>query len=94
MRVFQHVEVQATLVSSPCEMAVAALVRHPSLLCFHGAKLEGGMTILTELMPTNLRTEVERGHCYPENRFSREHILSIAMDIACTQTQLPSPHNL
>ena len=65
------------------EMAVAARVSHPNLLRFHGAKLEGGMTILTELMPTSLRDEVERGHSHPEHRLSREHILSIAMDVAC-----------
>ena len=57
------------------EMAVAARVSHPNLLRFHGAKLEGGMTILTELMPTSLRAEVERGHRHPEHRLSREHIL-------------------
>ena len=39
------------------EMAVAARVSHPNLLRFHGAKLEGGMTILTELMPTSLRED-------------------------------------
>ena len=44
-QVFQH------------EMAVAAQVSHPNLLRFHGAKLEGGMTILTELMPTSLRED-------------------------------------
>ena len=42
------------------EMAVAARVSHPNLLRFHGAKLEEGMTILTELMPTSLRAEVNR----------------------------------
>ena len=39
------------------EMAVAARVSHPNLLRFYGAKLEGGMTILTELMPTSLRED-------------------------------------
>ena len=28
-----------------------------NLLRFHGAKLEGGMTILTEFMPTSLRED-------------------------------------
>ena len=70
------------------EMAVAARVSHPNLLRFHGAKLEGGMTILTELMPTSLRAEVERGHRHPEHRLSREHILSIAMDVACALNYL------
>ena len=70
------------------EMAVAAQVSHPNLLCFHGAKLEGGMTILTELMPTSLRAEVNRGRHHPEHRLSREHILSIAMDVACALNYL------
>ena len=70
------------------EMAVAARVSHPNLLRFHGAKLEGGMTILTELMPTSLRAEVERGHRHPEHRLSREHILSIAMNVACALNYL------
>ena len=70
------------------EMAVAARVSHPNLLRFHGAKLEGGMTILTELMPTSLRAEVERGHRHTEHRLSREHILSIAMDVACALNYL------
>ena len=70
------------------EMAVAARVSHPNLLRFHGAKLEGGMTILTELMPTSLRDELERGHRHPEHRLSREHILSIAMDVACALNYL------
>ena len=71
-----------------CEMALAAQVSHPNLLRFHGAKLEGGMTILTELMPTSLRAEVERGHGHPEHRLSWEHILSIAMDVACALNYL------
>ena len=70
------------------EMAVAAQVSHPNLLRFHGVKLEGGMTILTELMPTSLRAEVNRGRHHPEHRFSREHILSIAMDVACALNYL------
>ena len=70
------------------EMAVAARVSHPNLLRFHGAKLEGGMAILTELMPTSLRDEVERGHRHPEHRLSWEHILSIAMDVACALNYL------
>ena len=70
------------------EMVVAARVSHPNLLRFHGAKLEGGMTILTELMPTSLRAEVNRGRRHPEHRFLREHILSIAMDVACALNYL------
>ena len=70
------------------EMAVAARVSHPNLLRFLGAKLEGGMAILTELMPTSLRALVDRGHANPDDRVSREHIISIASDVACALNYL------
>ena len=47
------------------EMEVAAQVSHPNLLRFQGAKLQGGMAILTELKPTSLRIEVNRN---PDDR--------------------------
>ena len=62
------------------EMDVAARVSHPNLLRFLGARLEGGMAILTEFMPTSLRALVNRG---PEHRLSLQHIVSIAIDVAC-----------
>ena len=70
------------------EMAVAARVNHPNLLRFYGAKLEGGMTILTEFMPTSLRDQLERGQASPEHRLSRKHILSISVDVACALNYL------
>jgi serine/threonine protein kinase len=41
------------------EMNVAARIRHPNLLQFIGATVEGEMVILTELMLTSLRRELE-----------------------------------
>ena len=70
------------------EMAVAARVSHPNLLRFLGAKLNGGMAILTELMPTSLRALVDRGHVNPEHRLSREHIICITTDVACALNYL------
>ena len=70
------------------EMAVAARVCHPNLLRFLGARLEGGMAILTELMPTSLRALVDRGHADREHRLSREHIISIAIDVVCALNYL------
>ena len=67
------------------EMDVAARVSHPNLLRFLGARLEGGMAILTEFMPTSLRALVNRG---PEHRLSLQHILSIAIDVACALNYL------
>ena len=67
------------------EMDVAARVSHPNLLRFLGARLEGGMAILTEFMPTSLRTLVNRR---PLQRLSLEHIISIAIDVACALNYL------
>ena len=61
------------------EMDIAARVSHPNLLRFLGARLEGGMVILTELMPTSLRVLVNRR---PQKCLPLEHILSIASDVA------------
>ena len=58
------------------EMSMAANVRHPNLLQFIGAVTEGTLIILTELMPTNLRTQLAL-ECLP-----RKHILSISQDVA------------
>ena len=60
------------------EMDVAARVSHPNLLRFLGARLEGGMAILTEFMPTSLRALINRR---PRQPLPREHILSIAIDV-------------
>ena len=67
------------------EMDVAARVSHPNLLRFLGARLEGGMAILTEFMPTSLRALVNRR---PRQLLPLEHILSIATDVACALNYL------
>ena len=61
------------------EMDVAARVSHPNLLRFLGARLEGGMAILTEFMPTSLRALVNRR---PRQHLPLQHLLSIAVDVA------------
>ena len=61
------------------EMDVAARVSHPNLLRFLGARLEGGMAILTEFMPTSLRALVNR---HPQQRLPLQQLLSIAIDVA------------
>uniref|UniRef100_A0A1X7UZ70 Protein kinase domain-containing protein n=1 Tax=Amphimedon queenslandica TaxID=400682 RepID=A0A1X7UZ70_AMPQE len=56
------------------EMNIASKIRHPNLLQFIGATTEGNPMILTELMPTSLRKELESGGvAYPA-------ILSISLD--------------
>ena len=61
------------------EMDMAARVSHPNLLRFLGARLEGGMAILTEFMPTSLRALVNR---QPQQQLPVNHILSISIDVA------------
>ena len=67
------------------EMDIAARVSHPNLLRFLGARLEGGMAILTEFMPTSLRALVNRR---PRQHLSLEHIISVASDVACALNYL------
>ena len=67
------------------EMNMAARVRHPNLLQFIGATLRGELIILTELMPTSIRRELEN-----ECTFSPKQITSISLDVA-RSPQLPPP---
>ena len=60
------------------EMNMAARIRHPNLLQFIGATLEGEMVILTELMPTSLRKELEK----ESQHLSMTVLTSICMDVA------------
>ena len=70
------------------EMNMAARLRHPNLVQFIGASLEGEPIILTELMTTSLRTELEKG--------AMEHaqITSISLDVAraLNYLHLMQPH--
>ena len=59
------------------EMNMAARVRHPNLLQFIGATLRGELIILTELMPTSVRRELEN-----ERTFSPKQIITISLDVA------------
>ena len=72
------------------EMNMASRVRHPNLLQFIGATLRGELIILTELMPTSVRGELEN-----ERTFSHNQILSISLDVARALNYLhlmqPSP---
>ena len=59
------------------EMNMAARVRHPNLLLFIGATLQGELTILTELMPTSLRALLQ-----PGTPPAQQQLVSLACDIA------------
>ena len=58
------------------EMKIAAKLRHPNLLLFIGAIREGEPVILTELMPTSLRKELEK------REMPRSDIITISQDVA------------
>ena len=70
------------------EMEIAARVRHPNLLQFIGATKEGNPIILSELMPTSLRKELEK------SPLTRSQIVRIAQDIcaALNYLHLWKPH--
>ena len=65
------------------EMEMAALIRHPNIVQFIGATTEENPIILTELMPTSLRKELETSSpmLYPV-------VLSISLDVACALNYL------
>ena len=58
------------------EMSIAARVRHPNLVQFIGAMMEGEPIILTELMSTSLRAVLEHRPFIPAQ------IISISLDVA------------
>ena len=70
------------------EMEIAARVRHPNLLQFIGATRVGCPIILSELMPTSLRQELEK------SPLTRPQIIKIASDIAAALNylHLSQPH--
>ena len=64
------------------EMTIASKLRHPNLVLFIGAIRDEEPVILTELMPTTLRKELE------QKRFTQGDITSISQDVACGLTYL------
>ena len=66
------------------EMEVASRVRHPNLLQFIGATKVGQLMIITELMPTSLRRELEK------HSLLRSQVISIATDVVSALNYLHS----
>ena len=58
------------------EMDIASRVRHPNLLQFIGATKVGNPIIVTELMPTSLRNELQK------SPMARVQVISIGIDVA------------
>ena len=59
------------------EMNIAARLRHPNLIQFIGATVEGEMMIVMELMATSLRSQLER-----EEYFQPKLVKAISLDVA------------
>ena len=70
------------------EMTMAARLRHPNLVQFIGASSDGNIIIITELMTTSLRTELEKGP------MSQQQITAISLDVAqaLNYLHLMQPH--
>ena len=70
------------------EMHMAAHLRHPNLVQFIGASLEGEPIILTELMTTSLRAVLESGPIH------QSIVISVSLDIvqALNYLHLMKPH--
>ena len=66
------------------EMDVASRIRHPNLLQFIGATKVGQLMIITELMPTSLRRELEK------HSLLRCQVISIATDVVSALNYLHS----
>ena len=67
------------------EMVIASQCRHPNLLQFIGATLQGNPIIITELMETSLRSLLQ------QQALEHHHILPICRDVAMAINYL---HNL
>ena len=57
---------------------MAARLRHPNLIQFIGATMEGEMRIVMELMTTSLRSQLERDVYFQPNT-----VKAISLDVAC-----------
>ena len=65
------------------EMNIAAMLRHPNLIQFLGATMEGEMMIVMELMSTSLRSQLQK-NVY----FMPPLVKSISLDVARALTYL------
>ena len=59
------------------EMNMAATLRHPNLVQFIGASMEGNMMILTELIPISVRAQLQQDIYLPPKR-----VMSVSLDVA------------
>ena len=76
-RIHNHIISHHNLQLFQREMNMAARLRHPNLIQFIGATMEGEMMIVMELMATSLRSQLER-----EMYFQPLVVKAISLDVA------------
>ena len=74
-RLYQEIQSEYNMDLFAREMNIASTIRHPNLLQFIGATREGDLLIVTELMPTSLRDELQK------NKLFHSQVIAIAIDI-------------
>ena len=74
-RLYQQIQSEYNMDLFAREMNIASRIRHPNLLQFIGATREGDLLIVTELMPTSLRDELQK------NKLPHSQVIAIAIDI-------------
>ena len=74
-RLYQEIQSEFYMDLFAREMNIASRIGHPNLLQFIGATREGDLLIVTELMPTCLRNELEKTQLF------RFQVITIAIDI-------------
>ena len=74
-RLYQEIQSDFYMELFAREMDIASRIRHPNLLQFIGSTREGDLLIVTELMPTSLRNELEK------TQLTRVQVIAIAIDI-------------
>ena len=74
-RLYQEIQSDFYMELFAREMDIASRIRHPNLLQFIGSTREGDLLIVTELMPTSLRNELEK------TQLNRVQVIAIAIDI-------------
>ena len=74
-RLYQEIQSEFYMELFAREMDIASRIRHLNLLQFIGATREGDLLIVTELMPTSLRNELEKA------KLVHSQVIAIAIDI-------------
>ena len=74
-RLYQEIQSEYNMELFAREVNIASRIRHPNLLQFIGATRDGDLLIVTELMQTSLRDELQK------NKLPHSQVIAIAIDI-------------